>query len=224
MLSTRGRISVNKYVRSIIAFVFLVSVFCLMDGRVTVTASTSQPIDFSSRTAPTGFDLVGTESPLYTFELWHHSGGYWSNQVYNIRINDSDLRRLSTGEISSSDLDTNITTTIPLPENVKQHLNNGGSLDDVALRFRTSSGLDPDEIYRNPRYILTNDNLTINAQLILFVDHVPFAEVEGVNFQVWKPLTSTYGRSTFSIFTRSGQHLGAAYTAGGSRPRWVSSR
>ena len=184
----------------------------LVEGWIpSASAAVSGTIDFSQPNIPNHYEDAGTVVAMDNFELWHHSGGYWSNQVHGLIIQDKDLERLSDGRLDHKDLKQSISITKSLPREVTEFLNKGGSLDEIKLEFSSGYGLDPDELYEHPKYSLTNKEIKIDADLIFNVDDIPFQRVDGVTFDVWKPLDG-YGKTGFSIFTRSGQHLGAAYT------------
>jgi len=172
-------------------------------------------------TPPSNYEYAGTAQALHGFQLWHYSGGYWANQIYNIRIYDSELDMLSTGEIVHDQLKRPVRLEKDLPQKVIDYLNGGGSINDVFLRFSSDRGLNPESIFEEPTYTITGSKITIDTKLVFYVSKVPFvstSKIPGLNVPVWQPETEAHGMVTFSIFTRSGQHLGYTYSAAVDHP------
>src|SRR5690606_34765504 len=139
-----------------IMFLFLVSLAIAEGLAPSVLASTrSDRIDFNI--PPEGkVEHAGRVELLDGFQLWHYSGGYWGNEVHNIKIFDHELVLLATGQITHEELEnTSIDLYKPLPTEVLNLLENGGSLEDVQLRFTSGRGLNPESLFVNPSYTIT---------------------------------------------------------------------
>jgi hypothetical protein len=54
----------------------------------TAYAEDAKNIEFGQIEVPQGYAEAASHTPSYSFQLWHHSGGYWSNETYGVKLMD----------------------------------------------------------------------------------------------------------------------------------------
>jgi len=217
---------VKFIVQLLMLAVILFTVTSITEGATpSVMASTSIQGDISfSSIDTTGYIYAGSVHPLHSFQLWHYSGGYWGNETYGLRIDDSDMFILAGGEILTEKLmQQRFKTTLDLPPQVMEYLSQAGpnGLQNVKMRFRSTGTVDPQSIFDIPKYILTytppaganpaTGTIYVEFRPKYYISREAFAtpdEIPGLNVEIWQPRSREYGYVTFSIYTRGGAHLG----------------
>jgi hypothetical protein len=57
----------------------------------TAYAEDAKNIEFGQIEVPQGYAEAASHTPSYSFQLWHHSGGYWSNETYGVKLMDTEV-------------------------------------------------------------------------------------------------------------------------------------
>jgi hypothetical protein len=152
--------------------------------------------------------IIATTNANFAIELWHYSGGYWGNN--QITISDSlafdDPDKLADAVITS------VKFEIPIPAAVKAAVNNG---EKVIVQCEANQDLDYRDLFSlskaSPQFSLSNDKVYFKAYpKFNFLTGVTYSKfVAGLNKKI--PFVNpAYGYNRYSIWTRSGDALGAA--------------
>jgi hypothetical protein len=130
----------------------------------TVYAKDAKNIEFGQIEVPQGYAEAASHTPSYSFQLWHHSGGYWSNETYGIKLTDDEVEKgIKLNDVIEYSHPVTISTN--LPDKVKEYLARGGDIDDVLVKFETTNGLRDHQIFNNiPTYSLSNGQITISFE------------------------------------------------------------
>ena len=199
----KGDGSMRKLLSIVLSVLLLLTVFAVPN---TYAANTKE-IVFGNITLPDGYAELAWHTPVYQFEFWHHSGGYWSNQFYGIKLMDGDVEE----GIESKrviDYDFPVTISTALPDKVKEYIADGGNIDDVLIKFELGNGMQDTEIFKNtPTYSIDNDKITISFEPIFNVRTEHLVDFECMNVHV-PTIPAEYGQMVYAMYTPGGTHLG----------------
>lgn len=156
----------------------------------------------------TGSTFAGTSQASYNIQLWHYSGGYWGNTTLGLRIEDSEMKGLYLGMLEADALNKTVQMLpVNLPEQVIKYLDSGGTLEDIEIKFICNK--DPLDLFKgNPKYIMKDNKIQveIKPQFQVQVNNPVFAN-DKMNV-LFPQIKDGFGNNVYSIFTRSGTHLG----------------
>lgn len=158
---------------------------------------------------PSGYTFAGSNQPSWNMQLWHYSGGYWANTTLGIKIDDSEMRGLYLGTLDADALNKPYKTlAVDLPNEVKNYISGGGKLEDVKIKF-TTSNLKPIDLFKQlPIYQIQNNKIQLEILPMLRVKrNDPVFANDKMNV-LFPKIAEGYGNNVYSIFTRSGTHLG----------------
>ena len=111
-----------------------------------------------------GYAELDSHTPSYSFQLWHYSGGYWGNTTYGIKLMDAEV---------AEGIELNwvieykhpVTIKTDLPAKAKEYLANGGSLDNVLIKFELTNGLKSSQIFTGtPTYSINDKQITVSFE------------------------------------------------------------
>ncbi|NSW82742.1 MAG: hypothetical protein HPY90_05615 [Syntrophothermus sp.] len=172
-----------------------------------VPMASAETINFNT-SVPDGYTLLVTGEPYYSIQFWHYSGGYWGCVERGIKLYDKDVANaIKYDNVIPYNDNVNITT--PLPEKVKEYLNNGGKLENVKVRFVLPGDAAASKFFKNtPSYTLDSNGLTVSFMPIFAVRDDAFYWDE--NMKVIVPrIKDGFGVMVCSIFDKTtGKHLG----------------
>jgi hypothetical protein len=173
----------------------------------TVYAKDAKNIEFGQIEVPQGYAEAASHTPSYSFQLWHHSGGYWSNETYGIKLTDDEVEKgIKLNDVIEYSHPVTISTN--LPDKVKEYLARGGDIDDVLVKFELTNGLIDYQIFNNvPTYSLSNGQITISFEPKFNVHREYLVTHPGMKVHV-PVIPEGYGKMVYSVFTPSGTHLG----------------
>ena len=201
----KGNGSMRKILPVILSVLLLLTVFTIPG----VYAQDIKNIEFGEIEIPQGYAELDSHTPSYSFQLWHYSGGYWGNETYGIKLMDAevaegiDVKRVI-------EYKHPVTIKTDLPAKVKEHLTNGGSLDDILIKFELTNGLRSAEIFSNtPTYSINNDQITVSFEPKFAVKKKKLVDHPGMKVHV-PIIPEGYGKMVYAVFTPSGTHLGAS--------------
>ncbi len=194
---------VMKKITSLMILVFLmVAVFIS-----STFAADKKEINFGAIKVPDGYSEIASHTPSYSFQLWHYSGGYWGNTTYGIKLMDAevaegiDLRR-------AIEYKHPVTIKTDLPAKVKEYLANGGSIDDILIKFELTNGLKDRQIFTGtPNYSINDNQITISFEPKFAVKKKKLVNHPGMKVHV-PTIPEGYGQMVYAMYTPGGKHLG----------------
>jgi hypothetical protein len=130
----------------------------------TAYAEDAKNIEFGQIEVPQGYAEAASHTPSYSFQLWHHSGGYWSNETYGVKLMDTEVEE-GINTLGKIEYNHPVTISADLPNKVKEYFTRGGDIDDVLFKFELTNGLIDYQIFNNiPTYSLSNGQITISFE------------------------------------------------------------
>ena len=157
---------------------------------------------------------VGYISVGQRIELWRYTEKEWTYGNAG-RLSQKQISDLIQGNLSGSSVGKS-TTKVKLPPKVADYIKNGGSLENVKVKFKSQDlkgfGLNPKTIYdKDPTYELTKEHIIVTISPKFNVDEHPlYGTMYDPNMNVDIPQTKgEFGYNAYSIFDKKGNHLGA---------------
>jgi hypothetical protein len=173
----------------------------------TAYAEDAKNIEFGQIEVPQGYAEAASHTPSYSFQLWHHSGGYWSNETYGVKLMDTEVEE-GINTLGKIEYNHPVTISADLPNKVKEYFTRGGDIDDVLVKFEITNGLRDHQIFNNiPTYSLSNGQITISFEPKFNVHREYLVTHPGMKVHV-PIILEGYGKMVYSVFTPSGTHLG----------------
>jgi hypothetical protein len=195
----------RKLLSIILSVLLLLTAFTIPD----LYAKDVKNIKFGEIDIPEGYAELDSHTPSYSFQLWHYSGGYWGNTTYGIKLMDAevaegiDLRR-------AIEYKHPVTIKAGLPAKVKEYLANGGSIDDILIKFELTNGLKSFQIFTGtPTYSINNDQITVSFEPKFAIEPTHLVDHPGMKVHV-PTIPEGYGKMVYAVYTPGGTHLGAS--------------
>jgi len=200
----RGRgNNMRKLLPIILSVLLLLTVFTIPD----TYAEDAKEIKFGDIAIPEGYAELDSHTPSYSYQLWHYSGGYWGNNI--VKLMDEDVAE-GIDNRGVIEYKHPVTIKTDLPAKVKEHLTNGGSLDDILIKFELTNGLQDVEIFSNtPTYSINNDQITVSFEPKFAVKKKHLVDHPGMKVHV-PTIPEGYGKMVYAVYTPGGTHLGAS--------------
>ncbi len=154
-----------------------------------------------------GYAELDSHTPSYSFQLWHYSGGYWGNETYGIKLTDAEVAE-GIEYYKVIEYKHPVTIKTDLPAKAKEYLADGGSLDNVLIKFELTNGLKSSQIFTGtPTYSINDKQITIYFEPKFNVHREKLVDHPGMNVHV-PIIPAGYGKMVYSVFTPGGTHLG----------------
>lgn len=193
----------RKYLSIILSVLLLLTAFTIPD----TYAEDVKNIEFGEIEIPKGYSEIASHTPSYSFQLWHYSGGYWGNETYGIKLMDEDVVE-GIQDRQIIEYKHPVTINTDLPAKVKEYLANGGSLDNVLIKFELTNGLKSSQIFTGtPTYSINDKQITISFEPKFAVKDKHLVDHPGMNVHV-PIIPEGYGKMVYAMYTPGGKHLG----------------
>ena len=156
-----------------------------------------------------GYAELDSHTPSYSFQLWHYSGGYWGNKTYGVKLMDTQVAEgIKLNWVI--EYKHPVTINADLPAKVKEYLANGGSIDNILIKFELTNGLRDHQIFTGtPTYSINNKQITVSFEPKFAVKDKHLVDHPGMNVHV-PIIPEGYGKMVYAVFTPGGTHLGAS--------------